>query len=323
MNPFEYVRAESLEKVPTLLGADARPLGGGTDVTELMKQGLMEPSRLVSLKSISGLSYIVEDADGLRIGPTTTLRQIAENEIIRNRYTALAQAALAVASPQIRNAGTLAGNLCQRVRCWYYRAPVAARCYKRGGDYCYAVFGDSSMHAIFDGAACFAVHPSDTAIALSALDARVVTLGPKGRRVLPIAEFFAGPEVDITRENVLGPEEIVAEVQVPASVAGLRSVFLKAANRRSIDFALASVAVVVGGALVVQQAAIALGAVAPTPRRAKRAEEVLLGKGLQDDVINQAADLAVEGARPLGHNAYKVALARGLVYQALARLATA
>jgi len=321
VNRFEYVVPKSLEEAVGLLGPDARPIGGGTDLTEMMKDALVEPARVVSLKRIAGLEYIKEDGDALRIGATTTLREIAESETVNKRYTALAQAARAVASPQIRNTATLAGNLCQRPRCWYFRQPIATRCYKRGGDYCYAVFGDSSIHATFDVAACFAVHPSDTAIALSALGADIVVAGPKGQRVVPVTEFFTGPEVDIMRENILAPNELVAEVRVPASVAGQPSVFLKAAPRRSIDFARASVATLAEGSQVLQRVTISLGGVALTPHRALKAEEFLRGKRLQPETIAQAANLSVDGALPLARNSYKVLLARGLVRQALSRLA--
>ncbi|MEK7860584.1 MAG: FAD binding domain-containing protein, partial [Chloroflexota bacterium] len=150
---------------------------------------------------------------------------------------ALAQAAAAVATPQIRNMGTLGGNLVQKVRCWYYRDPDRADCYKRNGSYCYAVFGASDMHAIFDGAACFAVQPSDTAVALAALDARIVVAGPEGHRVVGVDDFFIGPDVDYLRETTLARDEIVVEVRIPASALGQKSLFLKAAPRRSIDFA--------------------------------------------------------------------------------------
>lgn len=321
VNRFEYVVPESLEEAVRSLGPGARPIGGGTDLTEMMKDALVEPARIVSLKRIPDLAYIREESDGLRIGATTTLREIAESEAVGKRYPALAQAARAVASPQIRNTATLGGNLCQRPRCWYFRQPIADRCYKRGGDYCYAVFGDSSIQATFDVAACFAVHPSDTAIALSALGADIVVAGLGGRRTVPVASFFTGPEVDIMRENVLGPNELVAEVRVPAAVAGQPSVFLKAAPRRSIDFARASVAILAEGTQVVQRAAISLGGVALTPHRAVKAEEFLRGQRLAPQTISRAADLSVDGALPLAKNSYKVLLARGLVRQALTKLA--
>lgn len=322
MRRFEHVNARSVQEAVSLLSAqNARALAGGTDLLGLMKDGILQVERVVNLKTIPDLDYIREANGELRIGALARLADIAASPLVVQKAPALAQAAAAVASPQIRNMGTLGGNLAQKVRCWYYRDPDRADCYKRNGSYCYALFGASDLHAIFDGAACFAVHPSDTAVALTALDARVVVAGPNGQRVVPIEQFFIGPEVDYLRETILAPNELITEVQIPTAVAGQPSLFLKAAPRRSIDFARGEVAALVVGSPVVQRARIALGAVAPTPRRAKEAEAFLEGKRLQPDAIARAAELAVQGARPLASNEYKVWLVQGLVRQALGRLA--
>ncbi len=323
MKRFELVNPKSVAEAVTLLGAqNARALAGGTDLLGLMKDGIVEAERVVNLKSIPDLAYVREAGGELRIGALTHLSEIAASGVVQQKAAALAQAAGLVASPQIRNTGTLGGNLAQKVRCWYYRDADRSDCYKRDGSYCYAPFGANDLHAIFDAAACFAVHPSDTAVALSALDARVVVAGPNGQRTVPIGEFFTGPEVRYTQETILQPDEIIVEVQVPSSSLAQPSLFLKAAPRRSIDFARGSVAVSLaknGGSA--KGVRIALGAVAPTPRRATAAEQFLEGKGLQADNIARAADLAVEGAQPLAFNASKVDLARGLVRQALTGLA--
>lgn len=322
MKRFEHVNARSVEEAVGLLSArNARALAGGTDLLGLMKDGIVEAERVVNLKTIPDLDYIREAGGELRIGALARLADVAASPLVAQKAPALAQAAAAVASPQIRNMGTLGGNLAQKVRCWYYRDADRADCYKRNGSYCYAPFGANDLHAIFDGAACFAVHPSDTAVALTALDARVVVAGAGGQRVVPIDQFFAGPEVDYLRETVLAPDEIITEVQVPAAVLGKPSLFLKAAPRRSIDFARGAVAALMIGSPVVQRARIALGAVAPTPRRATEAEGFLEGQRLQPEVIARAAELALDGARPLGSNEYKIWLVQGLVRQALARLA--
>lgn len=322
MRSFEYVNATSVAEAVSLLSAqNARALAGGTDLLQLMKDGILAPERVVNLRSIPDLDYIREEGGGLRIGALARLADIAASPLAMQKTPALAQAAVLVASPQIRNMGTLGGNLAQKTRCWYFRDADRADCYKRDGSYCYAVFGASDLHAIFDGAACFAVQPSKTAIALSALDARIVVAGPDGQRVIGVDEFFIGPEVDYSRETVLAPNEIIVEVRVPPSVAGQPSLFLQSAPRRSIDFARGSVAALVVGSPVVQRARLTLGAVAPTPRRATEAESFLEGKRLVPEVIAQAAELAVKGARPLGSNDYKVWLVQGLVRQALTRLA--
>lgn len=322
MKRFEHISATSVQEAVKLLAAqNARVAAGGTDLIMLMKNELVATDRVVDLKTIPGLDAISEDAGDLRIGALARLADIAASRLVGEKAPALAEAALAVASPNIRNMGTIGGNLAQKVRCWYFRDPDRTDCYKRDGSYCYAVFGASDVHAIFDGAACFAVHPSDTAVALSALDARIVIAGPEGHRTVAAADFFIGPDVDYLRETVLARDEIITEVRIPASAIGQPSVFLKAAPRKAISFARASVAATVSGSPVIQRASVVLGAVAPTPRHATAAESFLQGKRLDADVIAAAAELAVEGAKPLGSNAYKIDLVQGLVRQALARLA--
>ncbi|MBU6423068.1 MAG: xanthine dehydrogenase family protein subunit M [Chloroflexota bacterium] len=322
MKSFEYTRPTSVQEAVQLLSAqNARALGGGTDLLGIMKDALLPTDRVVDLKGIQGLDHIKDDAGTLAIGALARLGDIASSSLVSQKAPALAQAAGLVASPQIRNMGTLGGNLAQKVRCWYFRDADRTDCYKRNGSYCYAVLGASDLHAVFGGAACFAVHPSDTATALSALDASVVVAGPKGQRTVPIASFFVGPDTDYLRETVLAPDEIITEVRVPPGALGAPSVFLKAAPRRSIDFARTSVGAQVVGTNVIQTARIALGAVAPTPHRATKAEAFLEGKSLAADTIAQAAELAADGAKPLASNAYKVPLIKGLVRQALTALA--
>lgn len=321
MKRFEHTSPTSVQEAVKLLSAqNARALAGGTDLLGIMKEGLLPTDRVVDLKTIPGLAYIKEEGGELRVGALTKLADIAASDLVQKRAPALAQAAAAAASPQIRNMGTLGGNLAQKVRCWYFRDADRTDCYKRSGSFCYAVFGASDLHAIFDGAACFAVQPSDTATALSALNATIVVEGPKGPRTVGVDAFFIGPDVDYLRETVLAPDELITEVRIPGSVLGQKSVFLKAAPRKSIDFARGSVAAVVIGSPITS-ARITLGAVAPTPHRAPDAETFLAGKRLQADVIAQAATLCVKGAKPLASNSYKIQLIQGLVRQALTRLA--
>lgn len=322
MKRFEHVNATSVAEAVRLLGAqNARAVAGGTDLLAVMKDQLLPTDRVVNLKTIPGLDYVKEQNGELRIGALTRLADIAANDTVRQKAAALAEAAAAVASPQIRNMGTLGGNLAQKVRCWYYRDPDRGDCYKRNGSYCYAVFGRSDLHAIFDGAACFAVQPSDTATALYALDATIVVAGPDGTRTVGVEDFFIGPHVDYLRETVLEQDEIITEVRIPASSLAGKSLFVKTAPRRAIDFARASVAVLVLGSTVVQTARFALGGVAPTPHRATDAEKLVAGKQLTTDLITQAAQQAANGAKPLAYNAYKVQLVQGLMRQALTKLA--
>ncbi len=322
MKRFEHTNATSVQEAVKLLSAqNARAIGGGTDLVTLMKDGLLPTDRVVNLKTIKGLDTIAEDAGQLRIGALAHLSDIAASALVRDKAPALGQAAGRVASPQIRNMATLGGNLAQKVRCWYFRDADRTDCYKRNGSYCYAVLGASELHAVFGGAACFAVHPSDTAIALSALDASVVIAGPTGHRTVGIDTFFIGPDTDYLKETVLAQDEIIEEVRIPASSLGKPSVFIKVAPRKSISFARGTVAVMLTGSPVIQSARVTLGAVAPTPHRATAVEAFLAGKRLESNVIEEAARMASEGAKPLADNGYKVLLIQGLVRQALTRLA--
>ena len=322
MKKYEHTSPTSVQDAVKLLSAqNARACAGGTDLIGIMKEGLLPTDRLVDLKTIKGLDYIKEDGGELKIGAVTKLSTIAASDVVNTKAPALAEAAARVASPQIRNMGTLGGNMAQKVRCWYFREFERADCYKRNGNYCYAILGLSDLHAIFDGAACFAVQPSDTSTALSALGATVVINGKDGERNVAIDDFYIGPDVDYLRETVLAQDDIITEVRIPASALGRPSVFIKAAPRKTIDFARASVAVLID-ANPVGSIRLTLGAVAPTPHRAKDAEDFLKGKSLSADNIAQAATLAVRNAKPLATNGYKVDLVQGLVRQALTRLAS-
>jgi len=322
MKRFEHLNAGSVDEAVKLLSAqNARAIAGGTDLLGVMKDQLLPTDRVVNLKTIPGLDYIKEESGELRIGALAKIADIAASGVVAQKAPALTNAALLVASPQIRNMGTLGGNLAQKVRCWYFRDVDRADCYKRGGGFCYAVLGASDLHAIFDGAACFAVQPSDTATALSALGASIVVAGPGGQKTVGVDDFFIGPHTDYTRETVLAQDEIITEVRIPASALGQPSLFIKAAPRKSIDFARGSVAVLLVGSPLIQSARISLGGVAPTPHRATEAESYLAGKRLTADVIGQAGTLAANGAQPLASNDYKVQLVQGLVRSALTRLA--
>ena len=323
MNPFRFVDAGSTDHAVSLLEADpsgARPLAGGTDLMGEIKEGVVEPATLVSLASLPGMSGVEHSPDGLAIGAMTTLAELEADDAIARDYPALAQAVASVATPQIRNVGTLGGNLCQRPRCWYYRSPLFD-CRKKGGAICFAVNGSSKYHAILGGVDCYIVHPSDVAPVLIALDATATITGPAGTRTLPLEKFFAGPERDIEAETVLDQGELLTSVFIPTPDSALRSVYLKARERRTQDFALASVAAMlrVSGD-VVERASLVLGGVAPTPWRATAAEDALRGApvaGLDADAIGQ---LAVRDARPLRDNHFKVRLAASLVCRAVATL---
>ena len=318
---FDYARPKSLtEAFKYLSNTGFKAQGGGTDLFGCLREGVFQASGLVSLNNIKELRGIADTGNGLRIGALTTITEIATNSLIRSQYPALAQAAMEVASPQLRNQGTIGGNLCQKPRCWYYRGEF--HCLRKGGETCFAVTGQNQYHCILGGDGCYIVHPSDTAPALIALDARVQIAGSKGARYVPLEEFFMPPTKDPKRETILEPGEIVTEVLLPAPSKGLRSSYRKVRARRSWDFALASLALALTMSdRRVASAHVVLGGAAPVPWRSREAEEVIAGKQLDAATITKAAEAAMSKAQPLDHNHYKLALFRGLVEEQLQAMA--
>ncbi len=332
MKAFEWVSPATVNDAVKLLQStlatrdpdDApRPIAGGQDLLTTMKDYLTRPTRVVNLKAIRGLDRTEGDAKrGLQIGALVTLAQLEANAIVRRDFPALAEAAHSVATPQIRNLGTVGGNLCQRPRCWYFRLEEAV-CLKKGGAQCYAATGENKYNAILGGGPSYIVHPSDLAPVLVALGASVAVTGADGSRTIALEKFFTLPsEGSIRRENVLKNDEIITEIQVPASGFAARSTYLKFKERESLDFALAAVAAAVelNADKTVKTARVVLGGVAPIPWRAMAAEAFLVGKRLDQSTLNEAARLALEGAKPLAKNAYKVPLTQTLVRRALAQV---
>jgi len=318
---FSYIRATSIKAAVT---EAARPgahiLAGGTDLLGCLREEVFSASTVVSISGLKELKGITPTAGGVRIGALTTLTEIAENKLVREQYPLLAQAAAAAASPQLRNQGTIGGNLCQRPRCWYYRGDF--HCLRKGGDTCFAAAGRNEFHCIFGGSPCFIVHPSDTAPALVALDAKVTIVGPRRTRTIPLASFFVLPSENVQKENVLAPGELLTEILLGPPPAGARSKYRKVRERGAFDFAMASAAVMLalsGG--TVSSARIVLGGVAPKPWRVEEAEKVLLGKPLNAAAIAQTAEAAVKGAFPLSENEYKIHLVRGILEETLTSLA--
>jgi xanthine dehydrogenase YagS FAD-binding subunit len=316
---FSYVRAGSVaEAVKALSAKGAFVHAGGTDLMGCMRDQVFPVEKVVSISGLKELRGISAKPDGgLKIGALTTIAEVAEDPSVAGKYPALAQAAAEVASPQLRNQGTIGGNICQRPRCWYYRGDF--RCARKGGDICYAVGGENQYHAIFGGGPCFFVHPSDTAVALTALDAQLTIAGPRGNRTVKIENFFVGPDKSLERENILAPNEIVTEIHLPPMGARARSSYRKVRTRGSWDFALVSVALALhyGEDGSIAAARVVLGGVAPYPWRAVAAEKVLAGKKPDAAVAAAAAAAALEGASPLRDNAYKVQMAKGAVEEAL------
>jgi xanthine dehydrogenase YagS FAD-binding subunit len=310
---FAWTNARSIDDAIGQLSDKAIVKAGGIDLMDRLKEGLDAPSRLVNIRVISGLDYVKEESGWLRIGPMTTLAAIAEHPLIRQRYTALADAALKAATPQIRNMATVGGNLLQRPRCWYFRSDQF-HCLRKGGDRCFAQDGENEYHAIFDNNVCAIVHPSAAACALTALGAKVEVKGKNGTREIALDDLFVRPETDITREHVLKANELLTEIRVPAPSNETRSAYTKVGQKESFDWPLAEVAVVLERrAGVVSRASIVLGAAAPAPWRANAAEKRLAGKPLNEQIALEAAAAAMKGATPLSGNAYKIPIFEAVV----------
>jgi xanthine dehydrogenase YagS FAD-binding subunit len=324
MRPLATARPRDLDEAVRMLEAARRDgrravvAGGGSDLLGMVKDRLVEPDLVVSLAGVRGLDGVVSGPDGLRIGGLITLDALSRHAALRGAYAALAQAAESVGTPQIRNVATLAGNVCQRPWCWYYRGGFP--CFKNGGTTCFAVTGESQLHAIFGGGPSYIVHPSDTAPALVALDASFRLVGPSGERVVPAREFFTLPAKEPARENVLAADEVLAEVRLPARSAA-HGAYHKVLDREAWTHAVVSAAVVAdleGG--ICRRARVVLGGVAPVPWPLPAVERMLEGQRLTPDLAARAAGTAVAGATPLAKNAYKVPLTRAVVRRALLAL---
>jgi xanthine dehydrogenase YagS FAD-binding subunit len=326
MKAFElYEPATLAEATQTLtqLGPRARVLGGGSDlVGGIMKdwvtgKGMPLPDALIDLTTIPDLDKISVGSDGARIGATATLTDVTEHADLQQQFPLLTQATLSIASPLIRNFGTVGGNINQRPRCWFFRGE-GFNCYKKGGDFCFAVTGDNRYHAIIGGELCYIVHPSDTATALLALNASARVSGSGGERTLAFDNYFHGPREDVLTENVLKTDEILLEVQIPQPAAGTRMAWTKIKDRQVYDFAMASVAVAytVDGSGVWQNGRVVLGGVAPVPYRATVVEDALKGKDVRTSAKAAAAQIRTV-ARPMSLNGYKIDLVQGIIERTL------
>jgi xanthine dehydrogenase YagS FAD-binding subunit len=332
MKTFEWTNPRTVNEAVKLLSVSSgtdigdideapRPIAGGQDLLTTMKDYTSRPARLVNLKQIRGLDRITLNARGLTIGALVTLTELEEHPGVRQSFPGLSEAAHSIATPQIRNLGTVGGNICQRPRCWYVRLEEVV-CLKKGGSECYAASGENKYNAILGGGPSYIVHPSDLAPMLLALGARVTVSGAAGKREIALDKFFTLPsEGNIRRENVLQNDDIITEIFVPASPLAKQSTYLKFKERESLDFALASVAAAVqlGPDRSVRDARIVLGGVAPIPWRVPAAEKFLVGKQLNANVLAEAGKIALADAKPLAKNAYKVPLAQTLVRRALAK----
>jgi xanthine dehydrogenase YagS FAD-binding subunit len=301
-------------------GRNASIVGGGSDLLGMVKEHLISPDVLVNLKTIRGMDQIETQRGGIKkIGGLITLDTLSRHPRIRKEYTVLAEAAENVGTPQIRNAGTLAGNVCQRPWCWYFRNGFP--CLKNGGNICFSASGENQFHAIFGGGPSYIVHPSDTAPALVALDAEFHIAGPTGERMLPASEFFQLPRVDASRENVLAKDEVLTAVQLPSARPGTRSTYHKVLDREAWTHAVVSAAIVLEvDQQICRNARIVLGGVAPIPWRLPKVEAMLVGQRITPELAAKAGEAAVEGAHPLAKNKYKVPLTNAVVKRTLLSL---
>lgn len=330
MRSLKYYAASSWEDAVATLNKyeHAQVIAGGSDFLGWIKDDLTGPGApradvLVDIRTIPNASYVKYDAaGGLKLGALTTLTTVAESADVQKVYPGLARAAVSPASPSIRNVGTIAGNIMQRPRCWYLRGKEFA-CYKKGGDFCFAVTGENQYHAILEGELCYIVHPSDTAPALLSLNATGKVVGPNGPKDVSFDKFFIGPRTNVLKETVLERNEILTEISVPAPGANVKSTFMKVTQREVYDFAIVSIAVaaqIEGG--VWKDGRVVLSGVAPTPYRATAAEDALKGQKIDEKVVRDAAEKTLVKARPMSQNAYKVDIAKNLIARAVLSLAS-
>ena len=325
MKSFSNFNPRSLQATLSLLkesrqgGEIVSLAGGGSDLLGMIKEERIAPDVVVNLKNVASLQGIEAGSDGVRIGGVVTMDELSRHPLIRSKYTVLAEAAESVATPQIRNVGTVAGNVCQRPWCWYYREGFP--CFKNGGDRCFSIVGENQFNAIFGGGPSYIVHPSDTAPALIALDARFRIVGPDEERWVPAMEFFILPREDVSRENVLGEDEVLAEIQLPPVVADEKSTYVKVMDREVWTHAVVSVAMSLQlRGEICRKARVVLGGVAPIPWHLPEVEQMLEGNRVSSELASQAGKTAVSGAQALSKNSYKIPLTEALVRRTLISL---
>ena len=318
MKPFAYVNAANEKEAIAALGPERGkflPLAGGMDLLGLMKDYVLQPDRLVNVKNLDRTISKTSDG-GLRIGAAVTLVDLAEHADAARLYPALVQAAAEVGTPQIRNVGTVGGNLNQRPRCWYFRNEEFD-CLKKGGSRCFAVDGENQYHAIFGEGPCHIVHPSSLATPAVALGARFRVVGPAGEREVKAEDYFVMPDRNLFGETVLAQNELLTHMILPAP-GGVRSATYDVRYKQSHDWPLASASVALDlNGTTIRSARVVMGAVAPIPWRAQGAEQALAGKSLSEQTAIAAADAAIAGAKPMSGNKYKVQIARTTVKRAI------
>lgn len=328
MEKFQWAQARTLEEVQDQVTATTSQLtsgqkmtdasiikAGGVDLLDLMKEGIAAPTKVIDIKAIPGMKQITFDSKkGLRIGAGVTLSQLQKQKEVKEIYNALFQAISHAATPQVRNMATVGGNMAQRTRCWYFRSEDH-QCKKKGGSVCFAQTGKNDIHAIYNTSICPCVHSSSIATALMAFDAEVEYLDQKGKvQTILLTDFFTPPEVDVTRENILKPKEMITAIHIPVPSSSIKSHYIKQGARESYDWALADVAVVLEmNGSTCKNAAIVMGAAAPIPFRATEAEEVLSGKAIDEIIAVEAAEAVLQKATPLPGNSYKIPMFKAII----------
>ena len=322
MTPFAYVNPTNEKEAIAALSPEhekAMPIGGGQDLLARMKDYVTQPDRIVNVKNLD--ATVTKAGGGLRIGSAMKMVDVAEHPQIGRMYPAVAAAAIEVGTPQIRNQGTVGGNVNQRPRCWYFRNEEFV-CYKKGGNRCFTPEGENQFHAIFGDGPSYIVHPSSLAVPFVAYDATFRLFGPKGERMVKAADYFTMPtKANVTRENVLEPDELLTHVLLPAP-GSIKSGHYEVRYKTSHDWpiAFATVLLTMNGPTV-QSARVVMGAVAPVPWRSTAAEQALAGKTVTEETAAAAADAALRAARPLSQNAYKIQVAKTAVKRAILRAA--
>ena len=321
MPAFELFQPASISDALTILnryGSDAWVMAGGLDSFDWLKDRIKRPSVVVDLSQVQGLRGIKEQGGGLEIGAATTLTEVASHLAVRDKFGVLMEAAGLVASPQIRNQGTIGGNVSQDTRCWYYRSGWT--CYRAGGNICYAdtPTAINREHAILGADRCVAVNPSDTAPALVALDAQMVIQSARGERLVPAEDYFVGPAIDITRMTVLAPDELLTAIRIPSTWAGAQFYFEKVRDRNVWDFPLLNVASAMRySGQAITGIRMVVNAAAARPLRLHAVEAAVVGKPRNEQTADLAGQIAVQGAQPLRYNGYKIPLMRNLVKRAI------
>jgi len=330
MNRFEYTKAPSVKDAVDMMNSTVPEAmvekttgaqvvkANGTDLLDLLKEGIVEPGRVIDLRSIPGLDKLTySTTEGLQIGPLVTIADLENSPNVQNNYRALYESAAHAATPQIRNMATMGGNLMQRPRCWYFRSKNH-HCLKKGGDTCFAQVGQNQFHGIFNTALCPCVHPSSLATALVAYDGKVELTGAEGKRVISLAEFFTPSENDVTCENVAESQEIITNIILPPVDDNTRSYYIKQGQRESYDWSMGDVAVVLKmDGRTCRDARIILGAASSVPYRLPKVEDMLKGNRITEKLARQAGEAAVEDATPLQHNQYKVPMFKTIVQRTI------